>query len=103
MTSISPKMSDFGRGDIRDGWLRVKEGFFYSIEIGGWVVSTYDGNHSTNVQDLKQSIFIKDYVGFAKLNKDTGVVKMNFSTPEMNQNFKWACVIGPNDTHNREM
>lgn len=103
LTEISPKMSDFGKGDIRDGWLRIIDGAFYSIEIGGWVVSTYDDNHSSNVSDSKQSIFIKDYVGFAKLNKRTGAVKMNFSTPDMTQNFNWDCVIGPNDTNNREM
>lgn len=103
LTSLTPKLRDLAVGDIKDGWLRIKEDYYYSIEIGGWVISSYGSNDGTDISNNSKTLFIKDYIGLAKLNKKTGRIVMNYSTPDMSQKLRWSCNIGRNEPKNTDM
>ncbi|MDH5931957.1 hypothetical protein [Vibrio splendidus] len=99
----SPLLSDLGKGDVRDGWLRIQDDMYYSIEIGGWVMLRYGSNDGVNISNTKNSLYIKDYVGLTKFDKKTGKVTMNYSTKDMSQKLVWSCDVGLNQPNNSEM
>ncbi|HHB1596691.1 TPA: hypothetical protein ACN976_004900 [Vibrio campbellii] len=103
LTSMTPLLSDLQKGDIRDGWLRIQNDMYYSIEIGGWVMMRYGSNDGVNISNTQKSLYIKDYVGLTKFDKTTGKVTMNYSTKDMSQKLVWSCDIGKNQPNNSEM
>ncbi|MEZ8152808.1 hypothetical protein ACED23_17180 [Vibrio splendidus] len=103
LTSITPLLSDLQKGDVRDGWLRIQDDMYYSIEIGGWVMLRYGSNDGVNISNTKNSLYIKDYVGLTKFDKKTGKVTMNYSTKDMSQKLVWSCDVGKNSPSNSEM
>ncbi|CAM3954172.1 hypothetical protein [Vibrio neonatus] len=96
LTSISPLLSDLRKGDIRDGWLRIQNDRFYSIEIGGWVMLRYGTNDGENISNSKRSLYIKDFSGLTKFDKATGKITMNYSSGNISQKLVWSCDIGKN-------
>ncbi|MFA0114667.1 hypothetical protein AB4407_13495 [Vibrio sp. 10N.261.46.E11] len=103
LTSITPLLSDLQKGDVRDGWLRIQNDMYYSIEIGGWVMSRYSSNDGVNISNTNNSLYIKDYIGLTKFDKKTGKVTMNYSTKDMSQKLVWSCDVGKNQPNNTEM
>lgn len=94
----NPTASDsLSIGSIQKGWLRKIKNGYHSIEIDGWVIMT---NNSDNVMDDGNELYIEDVSGVGKLNRRTGIVKLNFKgnhngTP-YNKYIKWRCKLGEN-------
>jgi len=98
LTYLSPEFSDLFVGDMRSGWLRVKDDYYQSVEVGGWAIYDY-GDRSLN---SNSTLYINDIVGsIVKVNKKTGGIKMQFKSDD-NIRMHWSCMIGRHLKNNKE-